>query len=412
MGRGPRGACHGELVRCPLFHHTLPFPVPLDRKLRYGMIGGGPGAFIGDVHRRAIALDGLAELVAGVFSSDADRSRAHGEALGVARTYGTFAEMADAEAARPDGIDFVVIVTPNYLHAPVATAFIEQGIHVVCDKPLTTTLDDAEALCRLVAEKDVLFALTHNYTGYPLVKQARSMVADGLLGDVRKVVVEYSQGWLATPVEREGSKQALWRTDPDKAGAGALGDIGSHAENLARYVTGLELDTLCADVRTFVEGREIDDDANILLRFDGGAGGVLHCSQIAVGEENALTLRVYGTQGALSWRQEEPNSLTFRTLDGIERIYRRGNDNLSDAAKHASRLPAGHPEAFFEAFANVYANALRTLSARLAGETPDPLDLDFPTVQDGARGVHFILTALESGRRRAWVDATYSPPHA
>ena len=389
--------------------------MPLDRPLRAGMVGGGPGAFIGDVHRRAMRMDGLATLVAGVFSSDPDRSRAHAETLGVERAYGSFEEMAEAEAAREDGIDVVSIVTPNHVHAPAALAFVRRGISVVCDKPMTTTLEDAEALVRAVREHGVLFALTHNYTGYPLVKQARALVADGAIGEVRKVVAEYSQGWLSEPIEQEGMKQAVWRTDPAKAGAGALGDIGSHAENLAAYVTGLRLARVCADVRTYVAGRAIDDDANVLLRYEGGAGGegaggVLHCSQIAAGLENDLRLRVSGTRATLEWRQEHPNELRFIPLDGQERVYRRGHGDLAPAAQHASRIPPGHPEAFNEAFANVYSNALRTLGARLAGEEPDPLDLDFPTVEDGARGVHFILTALESGRRQAWVDASYEPP--
>ena len=374
------------------------------------MVGGGPGAFIGDVHRRALRMDGLATLVAGAFSSDPERSRGHARTLGVERAYGSYEEMAEAEAAREDGIDVVSIVTPNWLHAPAALAFIERGIAVVCDKPMTTTLEDAEALVRAVREHDVLFALTHNYTGYPLVKQARDLVAQGALGEIRKVVVSYSQGWLSRPIEQDGMKQAVWRTDPRKAGAGALGDIGSHAENLAAYVTGLHLDRLCADVRTFVEGRSVDDDANLLLRYAGGAGGVLHCSQVAAGLENALMLRVSGTEATLEWRQEDPSELRFLPLEGQERVYRRGHDDLTAAAQHASRLPPGHPEAFNEAFANVYSNALRTLAARLAGEEPDPLDLDFPTVEDGARGVHFILAALESGEREAWVDASYTPP--
>ena len=385
----------------------------LSRPLRAGMVGGGPGAFIGDVHRRAVRLDGLATLVAGVFSSDPDRSREHARTLGVERAYGSYEEMAEAEAARDDGVEVVSVVTPNWLHAPVAHAFIERGVHVVCDKPMTTTLEDAEGLVRAVREAGVVFALTHNYTGYPLVKQARALVADGAIGEVRKVVAEYSQGWLATAVEEDGMKQAVWRTDPAKAGAGALGDIGSHAENLAAYVTGLHLRRLCADVRTFVPGRAIDDDANVLLRYAapdggaGGAGGVLHCSQIAAGIENDLRLRVSGTEGTLTWRQEEPNELVLNPREGQERVYRRGHDDLAPAALHATRLPPGHPEAFFEAFANVYANALRTIAAHRDGREPDPLDLDFPTVEDGARGVHFIQTALESGRREAWVDAGY-----
>ena len=378
------------------------------------MVGGGPGAFIGAVHRKAAALDGEIELVAGAFSSNADKSRQQGAALMLnpSRVYGSFQEMAEREAALPEGerIDFVSIVTPNHMHFPPAKAFIEAGFHVVCDKPMTVTLEDAEALCRLVAEHDVVFALTHNYTGYPMVKQAREMVSQGRVGTVRKVVVEYPQGWLAQPIERDGQKQAAWRTDPKRAGAGALGDIGSHAENLARYITGLELDALCADVTTFVEGRLIDDDVNMLVHYEGGARGVLHASQVSIGEENNLNIRIHGTEGSLQWFQEHPNWLYYRTADGPEHVYKRGNDYLSDGAKHNSRLPFGHPEAFLEAFANIYVNAGRTIAAKLAGEEPGPFDTDFPTVQDGAYGVHFILTALESGRQRAWVDATYSPP--
>ena len=390
--------------------------MPLHRPLRAGQVGGGPGAFIGEVHRRAMRMDGLATLVAGVFSSDPEKSRQHAASLGVERAYGSYEEMAEAESQREDGIEVVSIVTPNWLHAPAALAFIERGISVICDKPMTTTLEDAETLVRAVRQSGVLFALTHNYTGYPLVKHARAMVQNGEIGAVRKVVAEYSQGWLSKPIEQEGQKQAVWRTDPKKAGAGALGDIGSHAENLAAYITGLHLDRLCADVRTFVPGRPIDDDANVLLRYaapdggSGGAGGVLHCSQIAAGLENDLRIRVSGTEGTLMWRQEEPNELHHLPLEGPARVIRRGHDHLSTAARHATRLPPGHPEAFNEAFANIYSNALRTLRARLAGDEPDPLDLDFPTVEDGARGVHFILTALQSGEQQAWVDASYTPP--
>ena len=386
--------------------------MPLGRKLRYGMVGGGPGAFIGAVHRIAAALDSTMELVAGAFSSSPDRSHAQGAELGLdpERVYGSFAEMAAAEAQLPDKIDFVSIVTPNHMHFPAAKEFLDAGFHIVCDKPMTNTLEDAEALCRLVLDKGVVFALTHNYTGYPMVKQARAMVREGKLGSVRKVVVEYPQGWLATPIEREGHKQASWRTDPKRAGAGALGDIGSHAENLARYITGLELEALCADVTTFVEGRPIDDDVNILVHYKGGARGVLHASQVSIGEENNLNIRVYGTEGSLQWFQEHPNWLYCRSNSGPEEVYKRGNDYLAEVARHNSRLPSGHPEAFLEAFANIYVNAGRTIAAKLCGDSPATYDLDYPTVQDGARGVHFILTALESGRRRAWVDATYTPP--
>jgi len=245
-----------------------------------------------------------------------------------------------------------------------------------------------------------------------MVKQARAMVQEGLLGEIRKIVVEYPQGWLATPLEQTGQKQAAWRTDPKLAGAGALGDIGSHAEHLARYITGLELDRLCADITTFVPGRKVEDDANLLVHYQNGARGILYASQVSVGEENNLRIRVYGTKASLEWHQEEPNYLYVRYSDRPEEVYKRGNEYLAPAARRASRLPSGHPEAFIEAFANIYLNFARTLKARLAGEKPDPLDLDFPTVQDGARGVHFILTALESGRRRAWVDARYTPPGA
>lgn len=376
------------------------------------MVGGGPGAFIGNVHRMAAALDGRMELVAGAFSSDPARSRAQGEELGLEtrRTYASFSDMAEAEAAREDGIDFVTIVTPNHMHFPVAKTFLEAGFHVICDKPMTTKLEDAEALCRLVREHDRVFALMHNYTGYPMVKQAQAMVLGGEIGKVRKVIVEYPQGWLATPLEFSGHKQAGWRTDPKLAGAGVLGDIGSHAENLARYVTGLELGEICADVSSFVEGRVIDDDVSILVHYNGGARGVLHASQISAGEENNLNIRVYGETGALQWFQEHPNWLHHRVLDGPEQILKRGNEYLSAAAQRNTRLPGGHPEAFIEAFANIYQSAGRTIAARQSGVVPDRNDLDFPSVQDGARGVHFILTALESGRRREWVNARYTPP--
>ncbi len=379
------------------------------------MVGGGPGAFIGDVHRKAAALDGTIDLVAGAFSSDPVKSRKQGDALFLdpERVYGSFEEMAEKEAALPEDecIDFVSIVTPNFLHFPIAKTFIERGFHVICDKPMTTALDEAEELCRLVGKHDVVFALTHNYTGYPMVKQARSMVQAGELGEIRKIVVEYPQGWLATRLEETGSKQAEWRTDPGKAGvSSAVGDIGSHAENLARYVTGLEIESLHADIHTFVPGRELEDDANMLVHYQGGARGILYCSQISVGEENSLRIRVYGTKGSLEWHQENPNYLAVRTSDGPERIFKRGNDYLSEAAKGNSRLPSGHPEAFIEAFANIYVNAGRTIAAKIAGEKPDELSTDFPTVQDGAVGVHFIHKAIESGKKRDWIEVAYTPP--
>nr|WP_243663405.1 Gfo/Idh/MocA family oxidoreductase [Rhodothermus marinus] len=288
------------------------------------------------------------------------------------RVYRSYEEMVEKEAALPpeERIDFVSIVTPNHLHYPIAKAFIEAGFHVVCDKPMTTTLEEAEDLCRLVARHNVLFALTHNYSGYPMVKQARAMVQEGLLGEIRKIVVEYPQGWLATPLEQTGQKQAAWRTDPKLAGAGALGDIGSHAEHLARYITGLELDRLCADITTFVPGRKVEDDANLLVHYQNGARGILYASQVSVGEENNLRIRVYGTKASLEWHQEEPNYLYVRYPDRPEEVYKRGNEYLAPAARRASRLPSGHPEAFIEAFANIYLNFARTLKARLAGESP------------------------------------------
>ena len=386
--------------------------MPLDRALRFGMVGGGPGAFIGAVHNRAATVDGLAQLVAGAFSSDPEKSRIQGTTYGLSpnRVYASFEEMASREAELPEGerIDFVSIVTPNHLHFPVAKAFIERGIHVVCDKPLTTTLEDAEELCRLVKKHDVVFALTHPYTGYPMVRQARALVQNGALGTVRKIVVEYSQGWLATPLEQTGNKQASWRTDPARAGAGAIGDIGTHAEHLARYVSGLEMERLFADVSSFVEGRVIDDDANMLVHYQGGAKGILFCSQISVGEENRLAIRVYGTAASLEWHQEDPNFLYVRHPDGPTEVYKPGHAFLVPAAQRGTRMPAGHPEGLLEGFANIYVGAMRVIAARIAGETPDPLDLDFPTVRDGAVGVHFIQTALKSGKAGDWIDASYT----
>jgi predicted dehydrogenase len=380
------------------------------------MVGGGPGAFIGGVHRKAAALDGEIELVAGAFSSDPEKSREQGAELFLdpARVYGSYAEMAEKEAALPDGerIDFVSIVTPNHVHFGPAKTFIEAGFHVICDKPMTTTLEDSEELCRLVAKHDTVFALTHNYTGYPMVKQARELVRAGELGDVRKIVVEYPQGWLATLLEADGAKQAVWRTDPKQAGVSScIGDIGSHAENLAHYITDLQMDEICADLTTFVDGRLLEDDGNILVHYEGGARGVLYASQVSVGEENSLRIRVYGTKASLEWHQENPNYLYVRYPDGPEHVWKRGNDYLAEIAQHSSRIPSGHPEAFLEAFANIYVNATRTMAAKLAGDAPGEFDTDFPTVQDGARGVHFIHTAVQSGASDAkWVDCTYTPP--
>ncbi len=382
--------------------------------LRYGMIGGGPGAFIGAVHRRAIEYDARARLVAGAFSSDPERSRAHGRTLGLddARVYGDYATMAETEAARPerDRLDFVVIVTPNHLHHDAAAAFLERGFHVVCDKPLTTTLPDAEALCRLAVKYDRLLAVTYVYSGYPMVRQARALVAAGALGRIRRVSVQYTQGWLAQPVERTGHGGAEWRTDPARAGAGALGDIGVHAFHLMSWVSGLAPERLFADVATHVEGRRVDDDACVLLEYAGGARGLLVCTQVAGGVENDVRLRISGEQGTLDWSHAEPERLVLHEASGGQRVYTRSGPDLAPAAVRAARLPPGHPEGFHDAFASLYAGVLRVIGAHAAGTPPDRLDLEFPDGVAGAAGVHFIHTALRSSRERAWVDATYTPP--
>jgi len=384
-------------------------------RIRYGMVGGGPGAFIGKVHRMAAALDGRYELVAGAFSSDPDKSRQAGAELGLAasRVYESYEEMARAESQLPEDerIELVTIVTPNHLHHPVAITFLEAGFHIICDKPLTTTLADAEELCRQAAERDLVFCVTHNYSGYPMVKEARERVLSGELGDIRKIVVEYSQGWLATLLEAEGHKQAEWRTDPNQAGASsALGDIGTHAHHLAHYVTGLEADELFADLGTLVEGRVLEDDATVIVRYEGGVRGLITASQVAAGERNHLRLRVYGSAGGLDWSQEQPDRLRLMLSDGSERILHGGTTVLSERATAQQRLPAGHPEGFIEAFANLYCNVARTLDARAGRAAPGPFDDDFPTVQDGARGVFFVENALRSAASGSWVPAAYQPP--
>ncbi|MDH3222837.1 MAG: Gfo/Idh/MocA family oxidoreductase [Gemmatimonadota bacterium] len=372
------------------------------------MVGGGPGAFIGDVHRRAAAFDGEFELVAGAFASTPERSFRQGAALGLdgARTYGSWAEMAEEEARLPPGdrIEVVSIVTPNHLHVPVARRFLEAGIHVICDKPLATSAEEAESLADLVESTRLVFALTHNYTGYPMVKEARELVRTGRLGRLRKVVAEYAQGWLHLPIEASGQKQAEWRQDPNRAGpSSALGDIGSHVDNLVRYVTGLQIESLCADLTSFVEGRVLEDDAGMLVRYGGGARGVYVTSQVSVGEENGLSLRVYGDRAGLVWRQERPNELRVLTADGPAEVWTRGSAYLSEPSLHNTRLPPGHPEGFIEAFANVYRNAGRTIGAVLAGTPPESLDLDFPSVREGVRGMHFIEAALKSAEQEGWV---------
>ena len=379
----------------------------LGRRLRYGMVGGGPGAFVGAIHRMAAALDGEFDLVAGAFASRPERSREQGDALGLdaRRVYGTFREMAEGEAAlAPDRrIDAVSVVTPNHLHHPIATAFLEAGIHVICDKPMTTTVADAEDLCRTVERTGLTFALTHNYTGYPMVKEARHLVRSGRLGALRKVVAEYPQGWLGTRLEATGHKQAGWRQDPAQAGpSSAVGDIGSHLDNLVRYVTGLETEAVFADLASLVPGRAMEDDAGILVRFEGGARGVYYASQVSTGEENGLKLRVYGEQAGLAWRQEDPNGLDLLLPDAPRRRLTRGSPWLSAAAAHATRLPPGHPEGFIEAFANVYRCAGRVIGAGIAGVQADPLDHDFPGHEDGLLGMRFIEGVLDAAANERW----------
>jgi len=374
------------------------------RKLRYGMVGGGQGAFIGAVHRMAANLDGQIELVAGCFSSDPKNSRTTGEQLFLnpKRVYASYTEMADREAALPAGerIDFVSIVTPNDLHAPVATAFLKKGFHVVCDKPLTLTLKEAKALRAVVRKLGKVFALTHNYTGYPMVKEARELVRSGKLGKILKIVAEYPQGWLLDRLETTGHKQAAWRADPKRAGAACcVGDIGTHAENLGRYITGLKIDSLCAEFTTFLLGRKLEDDASLLIRYHGGARGILHASQISCGEENNLNIRIYGTKGSLAWQQEHPNELKFQAKGEPAKILRRGNNYVSDAAKKFTRLPFGHPEAFIEAFANIYLEAVAAIRDQIEGKRGGVYD--FPTIDDGVYGMAFIETAVKSARSNA-----------
>ena len=367
--------------------------------LKLGMVGGGQGAFIGGVHRMASRLDGCFDLVAGAFASDPERAHASAAELGVSaeRSYADYQTMATAEAARADGIEVVSIVTPNHVHYAPAKMALENGFHVVCDKPLCFSMEEAEDLVRLVNETGLIFALTHNYTGYPMVKQARAMVKNGDLGEVRKVIVEYPQGWLSTKLEDTDQKQAAWRTDPKRSGiAGAMGDIGTHAENLAEYITGLKIKEICADLTAFVDGRLLDDDGNVLLRFENGAKGILHASQIAAGEENDLNIRVYGTKGGFHWFQMQPNSLHMKWLDKPQQVLRTGVGELYEESLSHTRIPAGHPEGYLEAFANIYRNFAFCVQARLKGEVPNPLYTDFPTVEDGLRGMQFIEKVVAS----------------
>lgn len=376
-------------------------------RIRLGMVGGGRDAFIGGVHRIASRIDDHYELVAGAFSSTPEKSLASAKDLGIAdaRAYGDFKQMAMREARLKDGIEAVAIVTPNHMHAPVAKEFLRRGIHVICDKPLTATLTEAKSLARAAERSDALFILTHNYTGYPMVRQAREMIANGDLGDLRLVQVEYAQDWLSEPLEKTGQKQADWRTDPERSGAGgATGDIGTHAYNLASFVSGLNLQALCADLDSFVNDRKVDDNGHVLLRFEGGAKGMLWCSQVAPGNENALALRIYGTKGGLEWRQEDPNYLWHAPLGQPKRLLTRGGAGAGAAAARISRVPPGHPEGYLEGFANIYSEAAEAIRAKRDGRKLSG-DVLFPTIEDGVKGVAFVDACVKSSRRNgAWVN--------
>ncbi|MEM6964449.1 MAG: Gfo/Idh/MocA family oxidoreductase [Bacteroidota bacterium] len=377
----------------------------MKRKIRMGMVGGGRGAFIGAVHRMAAALDGEIELVCGAFSSNPEKSKLSGEDLYLPadRVYGTYQEMIEKEKQLLAGerMDFISIVTPNHMHYGPAKLALENGFHVVCDKPLAFNLKEAKALKKLVDKTGLVFALTHNYTGYPMVKQAKMMIAKGKLGNIRKVVVEYPQGWLSTLLEGTEQKQAAWRTDPKRSGiAGAMGDIGTHAENLAEYITGLKISKMCADLSILVEGRLLDDDGNVLLEFDNGAKGILFASQISAGEENNLKIRIYGEKGGLEWRQQEPNTLVVKWLDKPMEVMRTGVGKLYPEALAHTRLPAGHPEGYLEAFANIYRNFAMCVKAHLSGKKPKKIYTDFPTVDDGVRGMQFIEKVVASSKSK------------
>ncbi|HUU28371.1 MAG TPA: Gfo/Idh/MocA family oxidoreductase [archaeon] len=375
------------------------------RKLRMGMVGGGEGSFIGPVHRRAALMDEQIELVCGAFDVIAEKGRVFGVEklfLDPARSYGTYEEMAEKEAALSPAtrMDFVVIVTPNHMHFPIARLFLEAGFHVVCEKPMTTSLEQALELRKIVRKSGNVFVLAHNYTGYQMVKQAKAMVAAGELGEIKKVVVQYPQGWLLTRLELEGNAQAVWRTDPKQSGpAGCLGDIGTHAANMVHYITGLEIESLCADVTTFAPGRKLDDDVSVLLRFEGGARGILQSSQILAGKENDFNIWVHGDKASLHWRQEAPNYLLFAPPKAPVRILSRGNDYLASLSKLASRVPPGHHEGYIESFANLYLGAVDSIRAAECGVKKE-LSLDYPGVEDGVRGMAFIETVLESGRSK------------
>jgi predicted dehydrogenase len=383
------------------------------RKLKMGMVGGGRDSFIGAVHRRAAQLDGAVELVAGAFSSTPEKSKASARDLYVPenRAYGSYQEMIEEELKLPEGerIDFVSVTTPNHMHFPVSKAFLDAGISVACEKPMVHSFEQAKELAAAIAKTGAIFAVTYNYSGYPMAKQARHMIMNGDLGEIHKIIVEYPQGWLLDAAADATSKQANWRTDPARSGiAGCIGDIGSHCEQLMSYMTGLELDAICADMTTFGAGRRLDDDGNILLRFQNGARGILAASQISPGEENNLMIRIWGSKAGLEWHQENPNYLYVRDNEGPERIYKRGNPYMCPEAVAVTRLPTGHPEAFYEAFANVYKNFTDTIRARILGIEPSEMMLDFPNIIDGARGVYFIEKAVESNASELkWTPAAF-----
>ncbi|MCL1836874.1 MAG: Gfo/Idh/MocA family oxidoreductase [Treponema sp.] len=378
------------------------------KKLSYGMIGGGQGAFIGDVHRKSIALDGMAELAAGCFSRSVKNTQATGAALGLSpdRCYKTFGEMAEKEGKRADKIDFVVIVTPNNSHFAVAKAFLSHGIHVVCDKPLTWEVAEAEELAALAKKNKLLFAVTYTYTGYPAVKQVREMIRGGEIGRLRFVNAEYPQEWLAAPAEKSGNKQAKWRTDPAVSGkSNCVGDIGSHVENMISYMTGLKIKSLCARLDKFVKGRVLDDNASIMVEYSGGAKGLYWSSQIAVGYDNGLRVRIFGEKGSIQWAQENPNYIEVFKMGQPKEVWSRGRDPFCPHAQGYSRIPSGHPEGYFEAMANIYKTFARALAKIKAGQKPDQADMDFPGVEMGIDGVRFINKCVESSDKGAiWVN--------
>ncbi|MFD2291964.1 Gfo/Idh/MocA family protein [Mariniflexile gromovii] len=379
----------------------------MGRKLRMGMVGGGTGSFIGDVHRKAAAIDGMIELVCGAFSSTEEKSIASGKDLNLdeSRCYKTFEEMILKEKELPEAIrmDFVAIVTPNHMHFPPAKMAIENGFHVICDKPVTLTLEEATELENIIKNSGKLFALTHNYTGNSMVKQAKAMIANGELGKIRKIQAQYLQGWLSTSLENTGQKQAAWRTDPKRSGiGGALGDIGTHAENLIEYITGLKIEEIAADLGVFGEGRVLDDDGSMLIRMENGAKGSISISQIALGEENNLAIKVYGDKGSLEWYQENPSELITRWLEDPKKIYTPNGNGLHPEALEVSRIPSGHPEGYLEAFATIYKNFAKHVISFNAGETIKKPD--YPTIEDGIRGMKFIYAAVESNKNNAsWI---------